>query len=92
MIAGERLAEAYATMREACDLHSAGHVKRAVTAYEASQLRYRSRRRSRRLVCSRLEEVEYRDVRTEGPEVKGHWECRYHFSKTGRWVHSVIDV
>ena len=44
-----------------------------------------------RLVCSRLEKVEYRDIRTEGLEVKGHWICEYHFSKTHHFVHNEID-
>ena len=44
-----------------------------------------------RLVCSRGVKVTYRDIRAEGPEVKGHWAFDYHFSKTGRHVINSID-
>jgi len=44
-----------------------------------------------RLVCSRGVRIKYKDIRTEGSEVKGHWVFDYHFSKTGNTVHNVID-
>ncbi len=44
-----------------------------------------------RLVCSRLEKVEYGKIRTEEGVVKGHWACEYHFSKTGHFVRNEID-
>jgi hypothetical protein len=43
-----------------------------------------------RLVCSRDVKVEYRDIRTEGPEVKGHWVFDYKFHDVNP-VHNEMD-
>jgi len=43
-----------------------------------------------RLVCSRGVKVEYRDIRTEGSEVKGHWVFDYKFHGTNP-VHNEMD-
>jgi ketosteroid isomerase-like protein len=43
-----------------------------------------------RLVCSRGVKVEYRDIRTEGHEIKGHWVFDYKFRGTNP-VHNEMD-
>ena len=43
-----------------------------------------------RLVCSRGVKVAYRDIRTEGSEVKGHWVFDYRF-RGERSVHNPMD-
>jgi hypothetical protein len=43
-----------------------------------------------RFECSRGLKIEYRDIRTEGTQVKGHWVCDYKFHGV-RPVHNEID-
>ncbi len=43
-----------------------------------------------RFECSRGLKIEYRDIRTDGTQVKGHWDCDYKFHGV-RPVHNEID-
>ncbi len=43
-----------------------------------------------RLVCSSDVKVTYRDIRTEGSEVKGHWEFDYKYHRVNP-VHNEMD-
>jgi ketosteroid isomerase-like protein len=43
-----------------------------------------------RFECSSGLKIQYRDIRTEGPAVKGHWTCDYKFHGVND-VHNEID-
>jgi ketosteroid isomerase-like protein len=47
-----------------------------------------------RMFCNRATDlaVTFRDVKSEGDSTTAHWEARYTFSATGRFVHNRIDA
>ncbi|MEQ9424553.1 MAG: nuclear transport factor 2 family protein [Cyclobacteriaceae bacterium] len=37
-------------------------------------------------------QIEFSDIKQNGDEVTAHWEAKYPFSKTGRFVHNIIEA